>query len=43
MSFLILGLVCKDRIMVDGVSTIETSFPDFVETMNRHGARINKE
>ncbi len=43
MSFLILGLVSKNRIIVDGVSTIETSFPGFVETMNKHGAHINKE
>ena len=41
MSFLILGLVSKDKIIVDGVSTIETSFPDFVRTINELGGRIN--
>tara|TARA_Y100000589_G_scaffold316153_1_gene340572 strand:- start:174 stop:1142 length:969 start_codon:yes stop_codon:yes gene_type:complete len=43
MSFLTLGLVSENKIIVDGVSTIETSFPDFVDTMNKHGACINKE
>ena len=43
MSFLTLGLVSDDKIIVDGVSTIETSFPSFVETMNKHGARISRE
>jgi 3-phosphoshikimate 1-carboxyvinyltransferase len=41
MSFLTLGFVSSDRIIVDGVSTIETSFPGFVELMNKHGARIS--
>ena len=41
MSFLTLGLISENMIVVDGVSTIETSFPSFVETMNRHGARID--
>ena len=41
MSFLILGLVSNDKIIVDGVSTIETSFPDFVRTINELGGRIN--
>ena len=41
MSFLTLGFVSGDRIIVDGVSTIETSFPGFVELMNKHGARIS--
>ena len=40
MSFLILGLVSNDKIIVDGVSTIETSFPDFVRTINELGGRI---
>ncbi len=43
MSFLTLGLVSEKKIIVDGVSTIDTSFPGFVETMNKHGACINKE
>ncbi len=41
MSFLTLGFVSTDRIIVDGVSTIDTSFPGFVELMNKHGARIS--
>ena len=40
MSFLTLGFVSSDGIIVDGVSTIETSFPGFVELMNKHGSRI---
>ena len=41
MSFLTLGLISENMIVVDGVSTIDTSFPSFVKTMNRHGARID--
>ena len=41
MSFLTLGFVSNNRIIVDGVSTIETSFPGFVELMNKHGAKIS--
>ncbi len=41
MSFLILGLVSNDKIIVDDVSTIETSFPDFVGTINKLGGRIH--
>ena len=40
MSFLTLGFVSSDRIIVDGVSTIDTSFPGFVELMNKHGGKI---
>ena len=40
MSFLTLGFLTSDRIIVDGTSTIETSFPNFVELMNKHGAKI---
>ena len=41
MSFLTLGCVSSDKIIVHGVSTIETSFPGFVNMMNSLGAKIS--
>lgn len=40
MSFLVLGMMAKDPIKIDDGAPIETSFPNFVETMNRLGANI---
>lgn len=40
MSFLILGLVSDDKITIDDVSAINTSFPGFVELMNLIGGYI---
>lgn len=41
MSFLVLGMVAKNPISVDDGSVMETSFPGFVELMNRLGADIH--
>ena len=41
MSFLILGLKAKDPIIIDDGTTINTSFPGFVETMKSLGANLN--
>jgi 3-phosphoshikimate 1-carboxyvinyltransferase len=40
MSFLVLGLAAEKPIAVDDASAIATSFPGFVELMNRLGANI---
>ena len=40
MSFLVLGGVAQEPVTVDDGSFIDTSFPGFVELMNRLGARI---
>jgi 3-phosphoshikimate 1-carboxyvinyltransferase len=40
MSFLVLGGAARAPVTVEGVETIETSFPDFMGFMNRLGARI---
>ncbi|MAI12606.1 MAG: 3-phosphoshikimate 1-carboxyvinyltransferase [Rhodospirillaceae bacterium] len=41
MSFLTLGLNAKDPIIIDNGTTINTSFPGFVETMKSLGANLN--
>ncbi len=41
MSFLVLGMVSKNPIIVDDGSAINTSFPNFVEIMNAAGANIS--
>jgi len=41
MSFLILGCLTQQPIEVTGAETIDTSFPGFVDLMNRLGARID--
>ena len=41
MSFLILGLKAKNPIIIDDGTTINTSFPGFVETMKSLGANLN--
>jgi 3-phosphoshikimate 1-carboxyvinyltransferase len=40
MSFLVLGGAARAPVTVEGVETIETSFPDFMGFMNRLGGRI---
>ena len=40
MSFLVLGGVTAEPVRIDDGSFIATSFPGFVETMNRLGAKI---
>lgn len=40
MTFLVLGAICRAPVVVDDVSAIATSFPDFVPLMNSLGARI---
>ncbi len=40
MSFLVLGTVSAEPVTIDDGSFIETSFPGFVDLMNRLGARI---
>ncbi len=41
MSFLTLGLRAKNPIIIDNGTTINTSFPGFVETMKSLGANLN--
>jgi len=40
MSFLVLGLAAREPVAVDDGSPIDTSFPGFVQLMNRLGAKI---
>jgi 3-phosphoshikimate 1-carboxyvinyltransferase len=40
MSFLVFGVACEKPVAVDDAGPIETSFPGFVDLMNRLGARI---
>jgi 3-phosphoshikimate 1-carboxyvinyltransferase len=40
MSFLVLGMVTKEPLVIDDSLSIGTSFPGFVELMNSLGARI---
>ena len=42
MSFLVAGLRSKDGIVVKNCKNIETSFPDFFETMNSLGMNIHE-
>ncbi len=42
MSFLVLGGVARAPVTVEGAETIATSFPGFVELMNRLGAQIEE-
>ena len=40
MSSLVMGLVCKNPIEIDNPEIINTSFPKFIEIMQKIGARI---
>jgi 3-phosphoshikimate 1-carboxyvinyltransferase len=40
MAFLVLGMAAREATRIDDGATIETSFPGFVDLMNRIGARI---
>ncbi|MBL6864617.1 MAG: 3-phosphoshikimate 1-carboxyvinyltransferase, partial [Rhodospirillales bacterium] len=40
MSFLTLGLISDNPIEIDDESSINTSFPNFIKTMNSRGAQI---
>ena len=40
MSFLVLGLVSAEPMVIDDASSIETSFPGFKDLMNGLGAKI---
>ena len=40
MSSLIMGLVCKNPIEIDNPEIINTSFPNFIEIMQKIGAKI---
>ncbi|MEH6404598.1 MAG: 3-phosphoshikimate 1-carboxyvinyltransferase [Sneathiella sp.] len=42
MSFLVLGMVSEEPVIVDDGSVMETSFPGFTEMMNGLGAKIGK-
>ncbi len=42
MSFLIMGMVSKEKITIDDASSIATSFPNFVELFNQIGANISE-
>ena len=41
MSFLVAGMRSKDGIIVKNCKNIETSFPDFINTMNALGMKIH--
>ena len=41
MSFLVAGMRSKDGIIVKNCKNIETSFPDFTNTMNALGMKIH--
>ncbi len=43
MSFLVLGLVAKEPVMVDDIRAVATSFPDFIPLMSKLGAEIWEE
>jgi len=40
MSFLVMGMASKNEVKIDDASSIATSFPNFVELMNRLGANM---
>ena len=40
MSFLVLGMAARAPVIVDDIEMVDTSFPGFVELMNRLGAKI---
>ena len=40
MTFLVLGMACRDSITIDDGAPIATSFPGFVELMNGLGGAI---
>ena len=42
MSFLVLGSVAREPVVVAGAETIDTSFPGFSDLMNQLGADIGK-
>ena len=42
MSFLCLGLITDNPIIVEDTDTINSSFPTFLQTMNKIGAKINQ-
>jgi 3-phosphoshikimate 1-carboxyvinyltransferase len=41
MSFLVLGLVARDPVVIDDIGPIDTSFPGFLALMNGLGARLS--
>ena len=41
MSFLIMGLAAENPVLVDDISIINTSFPEFLSLMSELGARID--
>jgi 3-phosphoshikimate 1-carboxyvinyltransferase len=42
MSFLCLGLITDNPIIVEDTDTINSSFPTFLQTMNKIGAKLNQ-
>ena len=42
MAFLVLGLVAKKPMIVDGTEAIDTSFPGFADLLSGLGANLNK-
>jgi 3-phosphoshikimate 1-carboxyvinyltransferase len=42
MAFLVLGLAANEPVRIDDVAPIATSFPGFIELMNRLGAAIGE-
>lgn len=41
MSFLVMGMAAENPVAVDDISSIATSFPNFIELMNKSGANIH--
>lgn len=41
MSFLVMGMATENPVAVDDISSIATSFPNFIELMNKSGANIH--
>ena len=41
MSFLCLGLITENPVKVENTDTINSSFPSFLEIMNKIGAKLN--
>lgn len=41
MAFMVMGTACERPVVIDDVSSVATSFPDFIGLMNSKGARID--
>ncbi len=41
MSFMVMGMASENPVLIDDVSSVATSFPDFISLMNKAGANIH--